>query len=74
LRGDVVVTVHGRPRRLDEALADSDLPNAAHSFAAEQDCAVALKPSAPRRYSIAYEADFSPVRSGSFSCSGATRC
>ncbi len=38
---------------LAEVLATSDLPNTAHGFASEQECADALKPAAPRRYSIA---------------------
>ena len=38
---------------LAAALARAELPNADHRFASAQECAAALKPSAPRRYSIA---------------------
>ncbi|WP_338762530.1 sulfite reductase flavoprotein subunit alpha [Massilia sp. METH4] len=38
---------------LAELLAASELPDASHRFASARDCAAALKPLAPRRYSIA---------------------
>lgn len=53
LDGDVVVAWRGAAPRLREALAWSELPDAGHPFASSQACADALKPLAPRRYSIA---------------------
>jgi sulfite reductase (NADPH) flavoprotein alpha-component len=53
LRGDVMVAWRGAQQRLADALASSELPDPGHRFDSEQECADALKPSAPRRYSIA---------------------
>jgi len=47
------VTWQGEPQMLREALAWSELPGVGHPFASTQECADALKPLAPRRYSIA---------------------
>ncbi|WP_296944020.1 sulfite reductase flavoprotein subunit alpha [uncultured Massilia sp.] len=53
LHGNALVVRGDARATLAEVLATSDLPNAAHGFASEQECADALKPAAPRRYSIA---------------------
>jgi len=53
LDGAVTVTWQGQAQALFEALAWSELPSAEHPFATPQECANALKASAPRRYSIA---------------------
>lgn len=51
--GDAPVDWRGARQPLHEALAWSELPSAEHRFASPQECAATLKPSAPRRYSIA---------------------
>jgi sulfite reductase (NADPH) flavoprotein alpha-component len=53
LRADAPVAAHGVRQTLAAALAGSELPNTAHRFGSEQECADALKALAPRRYSIA---------------------
>jgi sulfite reductase (NADPH) flavoprotein alpha-component len=53
LCGATAVSWRGARLPLADALARAALPNAAHRFRADQECADALKPSAPRRYSIA---------------------
>lgn len=53
LDGSARVTWQGELQLLREALAWSELPGAGHPFASTQECADALKPLAPRRYSIA---------------------
>jgi sulfite reductase (NADPH) flavoprotein alpha-component len=53
LDGAARVTWQGEPQPLRDALAWSELPGAGHPFASTQECADALKPLAPRRYSIA---------------------
>lgn len=53
LDGAASVTWRGERQPLREALAWSELPGAGHRFVSSQECADALKPAAPRRYSIA---------------------
>ncbi len=53
LDGDAPVAWRGASHTLREALAWSELPGVAHRFDSNQQCADALKATAPRRYSIA---------------------
>lgn len=53
LDGATMVEWRGARRALADVLACCDLPDPGHPFASAQDCADALKPTTPRRYSIA---------------------